>query len=420
MFLPATSRAPPRPPFHRNRRSWQSDRLAFWLPPGHRGRQWRNRGDVNGFHGTWKSHPWQSAGFDTQAVRFDPAADTNNWVDCGSGTVVNQPDEYTLAAWFKVNSAGSYPSIFHINFNYGTFTSAIAFEGSVVIGLHNDGTHSAGSNTAITVGKWHHFAYTVVNSGPTTKSYLDGVDVTSTKSTGGWNVANTVVGQGWSSEEFNGWVPMVMAWTYVLEPAQVKELVDPRTRLDLIEPGGSKFYFVPAAAGPDHTQAVSGSLTPAGALSKEPQVGLAGSITPAGADTKQVNTAMSGSITGSGALTAGADFLQAVAGSITGSGALLKRAKTSVAGSLTPAGAATAKAKKVLGGSITPASTALGRKTHTSLSGTITASGQRFAKFFADLLTGSITGSGTASGQIVIPPEGNKLAAWMRRRRKAP
>jgi hypothetical protein len=132
---------------------------------------------------------------------------------------------------------------------------------------------------------------------------------------------------------------------------------------------GFRLYFgnrVATAGGTTFTQAVGGSITMSGSLSRRVAlaVGLQGSITAAGVVTKLTRKAFSGSITAAGAV--------------------LKRTRKVFTGSITGTGALVRKTRKQLGGVLTLAATCVLRySTSVAKSGSITAVGNLATQFYA-------------------------------------
>lgn len=107
-------------------------------------------------------------------------------------------------------------------------------------------------------------------------------------------------------------------------------------------------------AGQTFTQSLAGSLTPAGALTKQTSKPLAGSTTPAGALTKLCQKALAGVPSPTGALTLLHTIPRVFAGAVSPTGALTKLVAKPLAGSTTPTGSLTKLVAKALSGSITP------------------------------------------------------------------
>lgn len=148
-----------------------------------------------------------------------------------------------------------------------------------------------------------------------------------------------------------------------------------------------------------HTQSLSGSIAPAGALVKKPKKIMSSSVTPTGALTKNVKKVFAGSVTPAGSLVKVTKKI--FSGSITPVGTLTKISKKLLSGSITMTGSLVKLTKKVLNGSITP-------------TGTLTPL-RRFIK----TLSGSITPTGTLS-TLIIPPIVGAInfikQFWIRRR----
>ena len=109
-------------------------------------------------------------------------------------------------------------------------------------------------------------------------------------------------------------------------------------------------YILPAGA----TISLTGSITPAGALTKTATKNFVGSITPAGAfaKIKVVTAFFSGAITPAGAITRSA--LKNFGGTLTPAGAFAKKVSKIFTGAITPAGSLIKRFNKKFTGSLTP------------------------------------------------------------------
>jgi hypothetical protein len=171
----------------------------------------------------------------------------------------------------------------------------------------------------------------------------------------------------------------------------------------------------PAPAGGAYTQSVDGTVTSAGALSKQARKLAAGTVTSSGATLKQAARALSGAVTSAGALikraaktaagsvaSAGAlaaskVALKVLAGTVTSAGALVKRTNAVRAGTVTSAGTLARQTSHALAGAVTSAG-ALVKQTRRALAGAIASagalSGVKIGGFFTKALTGTVTSSG--------------------------
>lgn len=152
---------------------------------------------------------------------------------------------------------------------------------------------------------------------------------------------------------------------------------------------------------------LAGSATPSGVLAKVTAKTLTGSSTASGALAKLVAKTFTGSSTATGGLTKLVGKL--LSGSITPTGSLtvLKVILRTFTGSITPAGTLLKQVGKQLGGSVTPTGSLL-RSTSKGLAGTLTPSGV-LLKSTAKGLAGSITSSGTVK-RLVAKAVGGSVA----------
>lgn len=127
---------------------------------------------------------------------------------------------------------------------------------------------------------------------------------------------------------------------------------------------------------------MGGTLTTAGAITRESQRALIGTLTTAGALVRAMTRALDGTLTTAGALSA------------------VKTALVSLAGTLTIAGSLAAQAAKALSGTLTTVG-GVSKQTAKSAIGTVTtAGGVTTIKAALLALTGTLTTSGTVSTQL--------------------
>lgn len=160
----------------------------------------------------------------------------------------------------------------------------------------------------------------------------------------------------------------------------------------------------PVATGGPILKGVGGSLAPAGNLIRFTSVTRIGSISLAGAISKQSDQAVSGSITPTGALATTVVFLLDIAGSITPTGTLVKLISILRAGSLSPTGTISKQSGQTLSGSLTPAG-AVGKDTSVTVEGSLTPTGEPNPSFqTSQTVTGILTGLVGSLATLFIPP----------------
>jgi hypothetical protein len=139
-------------------------------------------------------------------------------------------------------------------------------------------------------------------------------------------------------------------------------------------------------------KAISGAVTPAGSVAKQDQKPLAGAIAASGAVARQARKALAGAVAGSGGLIR--QIGKALAGAVTPAGALstVKVVLRAFAGALTPSGAVTKVAGKGVAGGLTPAG-AVSKAARNALSGGLTAAGA-LAKTIGRHLAGALAAAG--------------------------
>jgi hypothetical protein len=136
-------------------------------------------------------------------------------------------------------------------------------------------------------------------------------------------------------------------------------------------------------------QALAGTVTPTGALSKQDNKAVAGTVTPTGAATKQDSKAVAGTATPSGALSK--QDSKAIGGTVAPAGSLAKLAKKAFAGTVTPSGVlSTVKViLRSFAGTVTP-SGAVTRTTNKGFAGAVTPTGS-LAKSCRKAISGALT-----------------------------
>lgn len=128
------------------------------------------------------------------------------------------------------------------------------------------------------------------------------------------------------------------------------------------------------AGGQTFSVSLSGGLTPAAALIRQPRLGFAGAITPAGALVRQPRLGMAGTVTPAGALAVLKVVVVALTGTVTSAGSLIRQTAKLLAGTLGPAGALAKRLTMFISASIAPAG-ALTKRIGRLLSGTLALAG---------------------------------------------
>ena len=154
-------------------------------------------------------------------------------------------------------------------------------------------------------------------------------------------------------------------------------------------------------------ESYAGTLTSAGAVTKQAQKPLAGAITSAGTVVKQVQAFYAGTLTTAGVVAKLVS--KTFAGALASAGAVTSIAVKliSLAGTLTSAGVLTRQTNKVLAGTLTPTG-ALTKQVAISLAGTVASAGsltKRIGKAFAgaiSTLTGALTAEAVEAAAVVV------------------
>jgi hypothetical protein len=151
----------------------------------------------------------------------------------------------------------------------------------------------------------------------------------------------------------------------------------------------------PESGGGPLTLNVSGGVTPAGALGKQPSKLFAGALTPAGALLKQGLKFFAGTVTPTGTLTrVKLAILPTKAGTVTPTGALTKQPNKALAGTIGSSGLLQRQPRIVRAGAVTPTGTLALLAVKTRLfAGTVVPTGT-LAKRAQKLFAGAVTPTG--------------------------
>lgn len=133
---------------------------------------------------------------------------------------------------------------------------------------------------------------------------------------------------------------------------------------------------------------LSGSVAPAGSVSRQTSKPLAGSTTPTGAMLRQTIKTLAGATGPAGALTR--SITKALAGAVTPTGTLVRQPGKALTGAVTPTGAVSRLVGKTLAGTVSPAGVVL--------------------KVLGRLLGGSISPAGALATSVVEPVVGGSMS----------
>ena len=337
--------------------------------------------------------------------------------------VLDQNSPYTVMAWIRASSISGAPCIFAIS--AGTYSAngeelyiSVSLGNRLTLYAVNGGTDGFGSpnGTALSTNTWYHV--TIVRESSTSlKSYLNGVfEQTCSVNIASRSASSRMEFGAWSSgnnDPFSGRIQYIKIWNTALTAAEIAQevyTVAPR-KLDSLwgwyptRPGSGERAKDYSGNGRDWTeggtltdddpppvswggrigrrfragattynQAIGGTLTSSGTLTRQTGKALAGTLTTAGALVKHTTKALAGTLTSSGALTAARVFLKAIGGTLTSSGALVKTTTKTLAGTLSSSGALVRRTTKILAGTLSSAG-ALVKQTRKVLGGTLTSSG---------------------------------------------
>lgn len=235
------------------------------------------------------------------------------------------------------------------------------------------------------------FTINAVQIGVRTSAFSTGATASTTQ--GVIRIGNGEFQHGVNNSEYsaNGQIHWVGVWDRVLSDTELRGLMaEPYC---FMAPPAPRGLYLPVNSSATVNQlAVSGAITPAGALSKQDLKVLAGGLTPVGSLAK--GTAKS------------------AGGGLTPTGSESNRAGKGLAGAVTPTGAATKSVAKAFAGGVTPAGS-LARGIGKALVGTLTPTGG-VAKAISKFVAGVISFVGQLSG--LTAPDTNPLTLTHRAR----
>lgn len=209
-----------------------------------------------------------------------------------------------------------------------------------------------------------------VYNGASSAIYYDSATAGATGTTGVGTSADNMPGMrvgatsAGTANFFDGAIAEILFYDSLLDSTQITQVV---TYL-------SQKYAITVASGTTFPVSVSGTVTPAGALTRQPAKLPAGTLTPTGAAVKQSTKTYAGSATPTGALARQVAKAFTGAATPTGAVALVRTRLLALAGALAPAGALARQAAKALAGTLTPAGTVT-RQSGKGLAGTLTPTG---------------------------------------------
>ena len=400
VIKPYRGARPPDWPFALNCGSNQARGLIAWYPMGLRGGS-----TVYDMSGRNKNLAATNGPTWTDGLRF--AAGSSQYAEINEGLLTSVP--VTLVSWLKVYSdvAGEAVCLVSSNDNANWFSILL---GSAEAFLQCNGSAFAQIQAGTVVhGRWHLVCGVFAATNSRTL-YLDGVQVGATETTNSTQsgINRFAIGglrRNPPDNYFTGYIGDTRIYNRALSDAEVYALFDPATRYDLYWELGRRVTF---SGGQLFTQSFSGSIAPAGALTKQDQKTLAGTLASAGAFAKQTQKEISGALGSIGGFAR--QCQKAISGALAQAGSLIKQDQKSLSGSITPTGALQTfrVVLLALAGAIIP-SGALAKLAQRSLSGAIAPAGgftKLVGKLFAGILTlaGSLINfkPGSASTKVTV------------------
>lgn len=386
------------------------------------------------------------------AVRFDAAESYNVTLTLGSQA------NYTFSCWAYISTdrnTFSTPWSFDANTDGSAFICQTDSDGTTMK-VYDDGVGNfVATGPSMSVGTWYYLCVAVAGTSGTfywrtASSAMSNATWTGAART----ITRVLVGDDRYTEWINGRVAAFKFWTAGLTAAEVDnesrqyaplrvanlQTFYPFVKAETTDYSGNgrtlsggtgtttedgppipwrqsppRLILPAAGGGTTFTADLSGAVTPAGALVRQPGKALSGSIapsgvpakstlrslagstTPSGAVLKLLARALGGSVTPSSALTNVRTRLLAVDGSVAPSGSLINQARKSLGGSATPTGSLLKQPSKNFAGSVTPTGAlATIRARIIALAGAVTPTGS-----LARQAGKSVAGSASPAGGLV-------------------
>jgi hypothetical protein len=148
---------------------------------------------------------------------------TNDYTDVGNSTILNLSNNiYTISAWIKTNSTGSWKWIYQFGEHASNKDRSLVIDSNNKARLYIYG-NNATSTTSVTDNLWHHILGT--SDGTNFKIYVDGkLEGTSQPSFETYTYTGARIGYNNSSSKywFNGQIDDVQIFNYALTPEQIK------------------------------------------------------------------------------------------------------------------------------------------------------------------------------------------------------
>ena len=198
--------------------SWQTGMVSWWRFNGNANDYYgRNNGTVNG--STLISTGCKSG----QCYSFDGV---NDYINVNNSQSLNITKNITIAAWIKWNTADDFSG-------FVMKTTNSAWIDGYGLYAHSDNTvdfyvvefsTNVAKKSFTADGMWHHVVGTY--NGSNVRIYVDGVEGTPDSYSGDITTTNTplFIGQGDSSENFNGSIDEVMIWNRPLNSTEIQQI----------------------------------------------------------------------------------------------------------------------------------------------------------------------------------------------------
>lgn len=333
--------------------------------------------DVNDAHGSNTLTNNATVTFTTgkvgNAASF--ASASNQYLSIVSNASLQTGDiDFTIAAWVnmttKVTTMGiasktnsNAPAGIEYDLFYTSATDRFRFRvstGTASVTVDDSTLGAPATGTWYFIVAWHDSVNNQI--GISTNA---GTAVTAAHSTGVQSAALPFeIGRdaGDTTRDFNGLIDEVALWKRVLSGAERTELYN--------SGNGRDYAYVAGGAGTNYPQTVAGTLTTAGALSREagkPVAGtltsagtlarnagkvLSGTLTSAGTLLRDTGKVLAGTVTSAGVLVASLTFLRSVGGTLGLAGALVRDTGKTVSGAITPTGALNRAITKAFAGAL--------------------------------------------------------------------
>ena len=172
------------------------------------------------------SSPWSTTlGTDSNTNSYLSFDGSNDYANLGSATSLSISDGITVTSWVYHNNGSGH--IANQGGGWGSYGySLFWYNGKIRIELQKSGQKTISDNTAPTSGAWHHIAFTWETNSDVIKTYIDGVQSSTTQTfSGPIGTPNENLNIGRKQNNgyyFNGSIDDVTIWNIALSATEIQ------------------------------------------------------------------------------------------------------------------------------------------------------------------------------------------------------